>query len=367
MEVMERAMAREKAGFPVLHLEVGEPDFAPPPAVVEACSTALEAGRTHYTDSRGLADLRAAIAADKSDRASVSVSEEQVIVTNGTSSAMLLVFALLLNPGDEILLATPHYPCYPNFIRFFGGVPRLIPSDPKQAYAMDPSRFAEFVSERTAAILVSSPANPTGAVQDEAVLKQLAALGVPLIADEIYDGLILDHSGFPSTLAVTENSFVLDGFSKRYAMTGFRLGYVIAPQEAVRPLQVLQQNLFISANDFVQHAGLAALQQGAAWVEKMRRSYRQRMVKLADGLESLGIEIVSRPRGGFYLFADFRHLGMGSVSLANRLLEEANLAVAPGVDFGKAGEGFLRFSCAAGDHVIDEALHRLKQLKWLRP
>ena len=359
MEVMERAFALEREGARVLHLEIGEPDFPPPPAALDACAAALSGGHTHYTDSRGVDDLRVAIAADKSRRTGVPVDPARVIVTNGTSPAMLLVFALLVNPGDEVIVAAPHYPCYPNFIRFCGGTPVPVRCDPEDGYRFHAERVRAAVTPRTRAVVVASPANPTGAVQSAEDLAALAELGLPLLSDEIYDGLVYDGARATSALEVTPNAFVFDGFSKRYAMTGFRLGYAIAPPEAVRGLQVLQQNLFISANDFVQQAGIAALAEGEATVRGMRAAYERRRGLLVEGLRKLGFGVPVLPRGAFYVLADARAFGADSQRLAFGLLERTGVAACPGVDFGEQGEGFLRFCYAASEETIAEAVERL--------
>jgi aspartate/methionine/tyrosine aminotransferase len=361
MEVMERAFAMERQGRRVLHLEIGEPDFPPPPAAVAACARALEAGETHYTDSRGLAELREAIAADHTRRSGVAVDPERVIVTNGTSPAMLLVFSLLIDPGDEVILGAPHYPCYPNFVRYCGGTPVSVRTDPARGYPLDPEAVRRAVTPRTRAIVVASPANPTGAIQSEQTLRGLAEIGLPLISDEIYDGLVYDDAQVVSALGVSDRAFVLDGFSKRYAMTGFRLGYAIVPEPALRPLQVMQQNLFISANRFVQHAGLAALRDGAATLDAMRSAYAQRRMRLVHGLRELGFGVPVVPQGAFYVFADARAFGSDSRRLAFDLLERAEVGTTPGIDFGEAGEGWLRFCYAASESALDEALERLSR------
>ncbi len=359
MEVMERALALEREGRRIVHLGVGEPDFAPPAAAVAASIRALRAGETRYTDSRGLLELREAIAADHARRFGVRVDPDSIVVTNGTSSAMQLVFALLVAPGDEVILGTPHYPCYPNFIRVFGGSPVFVPTRAEAGYPLDPEAVRRALGPRTRAIVVASPANPTGAVQSRQTLSALAELGVPLISDEIYDGLVYDDARTTSALELTDQAFVLDGFSKRYAMTGFRLGYVIAPRAAARPLQVLQQNLFISANRFVQHAGIAALEHGAPTVGRMRDAYARRRTLLVDGLRKLGFGVPVVPQGAFYVFADARSFDTDSRRLAFDLLERAGVATAPGIDFGAAGEGFLRFCYAASEADLEEALSRL--------
>lgn len=359
MEVMERAFAMQREGIDVLHLEIGEPDFPPPPAAVAACAAALERGETHYTDSRGLPELREAIARDRSRRFDAEVDPERVIVTSGTSPAMLLVFSLLIDPGDEVVIGTPHYPCYPNFVRFCGGVPVLVETDPADGYRLDADAVSRALTPRTRAIVVSSPANPTGAIQDESTLRALAELGLPLVSDEIYDGIVDEGVRVASAAEVSEDAYILDGFSKRYAMTGFRLGYAVVPSAALRRLQVMQQNLFISANHFVQHAGLAALAEGGATLERMRQTYTIRRRRLAEGLRDLGLRVPTLPRAAFYVFADARHVSGDSLGLAFDLLERAHVGVTPGIDFGAAGEGWLRFCCAVSEDAIDRALERL--------
>jgi aspartate/methionine/tyrosine aminotransferase len=363
MEVMERAMAMEReGGARVIHLEVGEPDFPPPPAAVEACARALREGETHYTDSRGLAELREAIAQDHARRAGVPVGPERVIVTNGTSPAMLLVFLLLVEAGDEVIVGTPCYPCYPNFVRVCGGRPVFVETRAEEGWRLDPEAVRRALSARTRAIVVSSPANPTGAIQDADTLAALARLGPPLVSDEIYDGLVYDGAAVTSALRVSDEAFVLDGFSKRYAMTGFRLGHAVVPAAALRPLHVLHQNLFISANRFVQHAGLAALRHGAETLAGMRAAYARRRTLLVEGLRKLGFGVLAPPQGAFYVFADARAFGGDSLALAGELLERARVGVCPGVDFGAAGEGWLRFCCAASEQDIGEALERLARV-----
>jgi len=362
MEVAERAFAMQRAGTEVIHLEIGEPDFAPPPAAVAAIGEALKAGETRYTDSRGIADLREAVAREHSRRSGTEVEPDRVIVTSGTSPAMLLVFSLLLEPGDEVILGTPHYPCYPNFIRFCDGEPVLIPTNPDRGYQLDVAAVRAAVTPRTRAIVVNSPANPTGAIQSAETLRALAGLSLPLISDEIYDGIVYGGARVTSALSVSGEAFVLDGFSKRYAMTGFRLGYAVVPRDALRPLQVLHQNLFISASSFVQRAGIAALRTGAEQVEAMRSAYDRRRVLLLDGLRELGFRIPVEPEGAFYVFADARSFGSDSRRLAFEILERAHVGVTPGVDFGAAGEGWLRFCYAASEARIEAALTRLARV-----
>ncbi len=359
MEVMERGMAMSRAGAEVVQLGVGEPGFPPPPEVVRAVTSALEQGHTHYTDSRGLYELREAISKDCLHRRGVHVSPDQIVVTNGSSPALFLAINLLVDPGDEIIILTPHYPCYPNLVAVCGGVPVFVPTSPGDGYLADVAGVKRAVTNRTKGILIASPANPTGAVQPPEVMEALVQLGVPVLADEVYDGLLYDQAVNTSPLAFSEECFVFDGFSKRYAMTGFRLGYVIAPSTAIRRLVSLQQNLFISAGHFVQTAALAALVHGRAHLEMMVGEYAQRRARLVAGVRNLGLSVPVKPLGAFYVLADARHLGQDSLALAFEILERAHVALGPGRDFGEIAEGFLRFSFAAPVDAIDRAMEQL--------
>ena len=360
MEVMERGMQLQRQGIQVMQLGVGEPGFEAPPAVVQAAVAALQGGQTHYTASLGMQELRGAIAQECERRRGVAIRPEQVMVTTGTSPAISMVLRLLLDPGDELIVPTPHYPCYPNMAAVCNARSVFVPSDPAQGYRVDVDRVRAAIGPRTRGILLASPANPTGAVQPREVVRELCELGVPVLSDEIYDGLLYGGARVTSPLSFTDECFVFDGFSKRYAMTGFRLGYVIAPEQAVRPLRSMQQNLHISASQFVQRAGIAALEAGESHVAQMRERYAERRELLVSGLRELGFGIAVPPAGAFYVLADARHLGTDSLALAYRLLDSAHVAVAPGRDFGEAAEGFLRFSFAATEGDIRTALQRLR-------
>ena len=359
MEVMERGMAMAREGTSIVQLGVGEPDFDAPPEAVRAAVDSLQSGETHYTDSRGVFSLREAIARDCAARRGVTVSPDQVVVTSGTSPAILLCLNLLVDTGDEVILATPYYPCYPNMIAVCGGTPVLVPTGPEDGFVVDVARVRAAVTPRTRAILLASPANPTGAVQPREVIEGLSELGVPILSDEIYDGLTYDGARVTSPLQFTEQCYVLDGFSKRYAMTGFRLGYLIAPTIAMRPLQSLMQSFFISTSQFVQQAGLAALAHGAGHVERMRKEYAARRRIMVDGLRDMGLSIPIDPPGAFYVLVDMRHFGRDSLTLAFDILEKAHVALGPGRDFGEAAEGFVRFSFATSRDQIEEGLRRL--------
>lgn len=360
MEVMERGLALEREGADIVQLAVGEPDFEAPEPVIEEAVRALRAGETHYTASRGLHALCSAIATECRARRGVEIAPEQVVVTSGTSPALYMVMRLLLEPGDEIILPTPHYPCYANMALTCGARPVYVETFADDGYVIDPARVRGALSARTRCIVLASPNNPTGAVQPPAVVRELAALGLPILSDEIYDGLLFDGAEVTSPLRFTRDCFVFDGFSKRYAMTGFRLGYVIAPERSVRPLQTLQQNLHICASQFAQRAALVALERCGAHVARMRQAYDRRRELLLTGLRELGFEVPRPPQGAFYVLAGARHLGDDSLRIALDLLERAHVGVAPGRDFGGIAEGHLRFSYATGEHRIAEGLSRLR-------
>lgn len=358
MEVLEAAQAREQAGESIIHLELGEPDFPTPAPVLEAAARALADGETHYTHSLGILPLREAIAQWYLSRYGVTVSPEQVVVTSGTSAALCLVTAALLEPGEEILISDPRYACYPNFITAFGGRPVSFPIDAAEGFRYNAEAARAAITPRTRALLVNSPGNPTGAVQSRRTLQELAELGLPIISDEIYHGLEYGERA-ASILEVTDRAFVLDGFSKRFAMTGWRLGWLVAPRDCIRAIQTLQQNLFICAAAFAQWAGLAALRECAGDLERMREVYAARRAFMLERLRALGFPVAGEPSGAYYLLADARHRDTDSLRLSRRLLDEARIGVTPGVDFGPRAEGYLRFSYANHLDRLREGMERL--------
>lgn len=365
MDVVARAKELEAQGRDIVRLEIGDPDFPTPEVIMRAAEAAMEAGETNYTQSLGLPDLRDAIAGHMHSVYGVSVDSGAIVVTQGSSPAMLLLFGALLDPGDEVIMADPCYPAYPNYVSFLGGV-----SVPVRVRAADGFRFRideveSALSPRTKAIMVNSPCNPTGGVLGTADFAALAALaerhGLWLASDEIYHGLQFEGRSH-TVLEFTDRAFVLNGFSKAYAMTGWRLGYLIAPAEFVRPAEKIQQNFFLCANHFVQEAGTAALLHAQGDVARMREQYDQRRRYLIPALRDVGLTVATEPLGAFYVFADATAWSGDSLALAGRLLEEAGVAVAPGIDFGPGGEGFLRFSYATSLERLHEGVERLG--KW---
>jgi aspartate/methionine/tyrosine aminotransferase len=275
---------------------------------------------------------------------------------------MMALFAALLEPGDETVISDPHYACYPNFIRFVDGVPVTVPIHEADGFQLRPEAIAAKITPRTKAIFINSPANPTGNLLSAERMATIAELGPHVISDEIYHGLVYEGQA-RSILEFTDRAFVLNGFSKRYAMTGLRLGYLIAPPAFVRPIQKIAQNFFISANAAVQYAGLAALTDPSAEAEtdRMREVYNQRRLYMIQRLQAMGLGITVPPTGAFYVFANARHVGTDSLKLAFDILEKAHVGVTPGIDFGQGGEGYLRFSYANSMENIAEGMDRLER------
>jgi (5-formylfuran-3-yl)methyl phosphate transaminase len=358
MEVMERAKVLEAQGRDIVYLCLGEPDFPTPAPVIEAAIRSLRSGETTYTHSLGHIELREEIAAFYRRRYGLAIDPGRIIVSSGTSPLMLLLFAALLNEGDEIIVPDPSYACYPNFIRFVGGVPRLLRTREEHGFQPEPAEVRASISSRTRGVLINSPSNPAGSVIPASRLAELAALPVPLISDEIYHGLTYEGEE-RSALEFSPDAFVLGGFSKAYAMTGWRLGFLIAPSQCIRVLQSMHQNFLISANNFVQFAGIAALRDCGAYVARMREEYDRRRRMIVGRLRDLGLGVRKIPEGAFYVLADARHISADSRALAREILESTGVAVTPGIDFGEGAEGFLRFSYANSPENIGKALDRL--------
>jgi (5-formylfuran-3-yl)methyl phosphate transaminase len=361
MEILERAKALEREGRRIIHMEIGEPDYDTPTVIAEAGTRAIEHGRTHYTHSMGHLALREAIAGWMDRKYGLEVSPERVVVTFGTSGAMLLVFQALLDPGDRVVLTDPCYACYPNFVRACHGESVRLPVCEADGFQYDPAAVAEQVELGAKALMLNSPANPTGIVTSPERLRQLVEVTrgrVQLISDEIYQGLTYGESA-RSILEFDPDAVVVSGFSKLFAMTGWRLGYAILPEYLVRPVQKLQQNLFISPPDFPQFAAIAALTEADDDVERMRQQYDVRRKLVLRKLAEMGLEVLVEPTGAFYVFFNVRRYTDDVHALSFEILEEAGVALTPGVDFGPGGEGFLRISYANSLANLDEGLDRL--------
>jgi len=360
MDILEKAQEIERSGISIIHLEVGEPDFDTPACIKEAACKALEEGYTHYTHSLGLFELREAICEYYFNTYGVSVHPDQVVITSGTSPAMFTLFAVLLEEGDEVVISDPHYACYPNFIKFMQGRPVTVPVFEEDGFQYKPEEIEKKITSRTRAIFINSPSNPTGNLLSKKRMETIAQFSPYIISDEIYHGLVYEGKEH-SILEFTDNAFVLNGFSKLYAMTGLRLGYLIAPTAFIRPIQKVQQNFFISANAMIQKAGIAALRSAGDDVKRMKAIYDERRRFMIRRLKEIGLGITREPTGAFYVFANARHLSTDSYRLAFDILEKAHVGVTPGIDFGKYGEGYLRFSYANSLENITEGLNRLER------
>ena len=360
MEVLEKASEMESRGVHIIHLEVGEPDFDIPSKIIETSDTAIRAGHTHYTHSLGDMELRRSIAKHYRVNYNVSVNPGNVIVTSGSSPALLLVLGALIEPDDEVIISNPGYACYANFIKFVHGKAIEIPVYAENGFQYSPEKIAEKITDRTKAIFINSPMNPTGNLLEKKVIQEIANLGPLVVSDEIYHGLVYNNHPH-SILEFTNNAVVVSGFSKAYAMTGLRLGYCICPNELIRPIQKLQQNLFICASSVAQKCGVTALEDCDEDLLKMKNIYNERRLFMINRLKELGFQIPVEPTGAFYVFVDCSHLSANSYELAFDILEKAHIGVTPGVDFGSNGEGFLRFSYANSIENIKEGLDRLEQ------
>ena len=358
MEVMEKAASMEREGADIIHLEVGEPDFDTPECVKEAAIRAIRDGKTHYTHSMGVLELRETIAEHYHDRYKVEVNPDQILVTSGTSPGMLLLFMSLLEPGEEVILPNPYYACYPNFVRMAEGKPVFVDVYEEEGFQYRPEEIKPLIGPRTKAIFLNSPANPTGNLTPPDRMEAIAALGRTVISDEIYHGLVYEGKEH-SILEFTRNAMVINGFSKLYAMTGWRLGYLIVPPEFVRPLQKMLQNFFISANAFVQWAGIAALREAGADVARMKEIYDARRKFIIPKLRELGLGITVEPTGAFYILANAKTFTHDSFQFAFDILRKARVGCTPGIDFGSNAEGYLRFSYANSIENIAEAMKRL--------
>ncbi|MBN1829376.1 MAG: pyridoxal phosphate-dependent aminotransferase [Deltaproteobacteria bacterium] len=359
MDVLERGQELERAGRDIIHMEVGEPDFETPECIKQACYRAIRDGKTHYTNSLGILELREAVAEYYYTTYGVSISPDQVIITSGSSPAMYLLFSALLEKDDEVIVSDPHYACYPNFIRFIGGSPIMVNVYEEEGFQYTPEAIREKMTKKTKGILINSPSNPTGNILGPERMEAAASMGVPIISDEIYQDLVYEGTAH-SILEYTDNAFVFNGFSKAFAMTGWRLGYIIAPKDCIRPMQKIQQNLFICANSFVQWAGVAALKEAGEDVKRMKTIFNERRTYIIQRLRDLGLGIAVEPTGAFYILGRIKHFSMDSYRTAFDILERVGVGVSPGIDFGANCEGYIRFSYATSLENIRKGLDRIE-------
>jgi aspartate/methionine/tyrosine aminotransferase len=363
MDILARARAMEAQGRSIIHMEIGEPDFPTAPAIVQAGIAALLAGRTHYTPALGLPELRAAIAASYPAQARPDAG--RVAVTPGASGALQLIFAALINPGDQVLMADPGYPCNRHFVSLFEGEPRAIPVDASTRYQLNADLVHRHWTGRTVAVLLASPSNPTGTIIAPDEMAQIARAveerGGVLIVDEIYHGLVYEEEAV-TALSHSQNLFVVNSFSKYYGMTGWRLGWLVAPASYIPAIDKLAQNIFLAASTPAQYAALAAYDAGVQQeLQKRRDIFRDRRDFLLPALRELGFEIPLVPQGAFYLYADCSRFTDDSQAFALRLLEQAGVAITPGLDFGShRAARHVRFSYANTLDNLREGVSRLR-------
>jgi len=366
MELLARARELEAQGRSIIHMEVGEPDFPTPEPILRAGIAALEKGELFYTPALGLAELRQAIAGFYRARYGVEVPASRIIVTTGASGALLLTCAVLLDAGDEVLLADPGYPANRHFVRVMGGEPRAVAVDAASDYQLAPEHFERHWGARTVAALVASPSNPTGTLVSTERLSAMAEFartrGGTLIVDEIYHGLVYEGE-CATALAFTDDAFVINSFSKYFNMTGWRLGWLVAPERYVRDLDKLAQNLFLAAPTPAQYAALAAFGPDTlAILEARVREFKARRDYLLPALRALAFEIPVTPQGAFYIYAGCGALTRDSFGFARGLLEQAGVAITPGIDFGvNAPERHVRFAYTSSIERLKEGVRRIAQ------
>ncbi|WP_231368497.1 aminotransferase class I/II-fold pyridoxal phosphate-dependent enzyme [Mariprofundus ferrooxydans] len=368
MQLLERAKQLEAAGRRIVHMEIGEPDFSTPASVIDAAHAALDSGDSFYTPSTGNPALQQAIARWYREEYGVDVSPERILITPGTSGAFSLIYAALIEAGESVLLSDPGYPCQRNFIRLAGGEPVSVPVGPETLYHLSPGLIEQYWQSGTRAAVVINPSNPTGTLISDDALQQVAAtcrrLGGYLISDEIYHGLTYGLKA-RCALEFDDNAIVVNGFSKRWAMTGWRIGWVIVPEELIDACRRVMQNIFIAAPTLSQYAAIAALR-ATDDCERMRLAYDERRRYLLEALPELGFNIVVQPQGAFYIYANVERITDDAKSFCWEILENVGVAITPGEDFGTyRAAGHVRFSYATGMDDIRLGVARLRE--WLQP
>lgn len=360
MGIVDEAARLERAGYPVIHLEKGELGLDTPMPVKQAAIEALLANKTRYSHSSGLPELRQAVADYYASRYEVRIDPQQVVMNAGSSAALVEIFLALLHPGDEVVLPDPGYPAYPRFVTAARGVP-VQAGSASTGYWHTPELVREHLTPRTKAVLINFPSNPTGSVADAAELAAFTELGPIVVADEVYHGLEADGHHSRSILEFTDNAVVVGSFSKAYAMTGWRLGYLIVPQQMISAVARMHENLFVGTNTFVQWAAITALAHAAETQRQIREELNGRRDCLLAELSRLGMRLAHQPRGGFYIFVRQQANTGTSAQLAANLLKHTHVAITPGSVFGPSGEGNIRFSLSAPVDQIAAAMRRVEK------
>jgi aspartate aminotransferase len=365
-EAAARARALEATGRSVVHLEIGEPDFDTPANIRDAAKRALDRGATHYTPTPGIPELRAAIAADATARKRFEVRPDRVVVVPGGKPVMFFAITMLVDEGDEVVYPDPGFPIYESMANFVGGKAVPCPIRQENGFRLDPDELATLVSERTKLVIINSPANPTGGVSTREDLEKIAALArrydFTVLADEIYGRILYEgeHVSIASLPGMAERTIVLDGFSKTYAMTGWRMGYAILPEPLVMPFSRLVVNSVSCTNAATQWAGVEALTGPQDAVAAMVTEFKARRDLIVDGLNAIPGVTCLRPKGAFYAFPDISGTGLTGAELADKLLYEGGVCGLAGTAFGRVGTNHLRFSYATSRENIAEALRRMR-------
>jgi aspartate/methionine/tyrosine aminotransferase len=367
MRLLERAREIEARGRRVVHMEIGEPDFPTPPPIVEAGRRALAEGRTHYTASRGLDRLRMAISRHYGERYGVEVNPERILITPGASGGLQLLLASLLDPGDAVLMPDPGYPCNRHLVALLGGIPRLVPVGPETRYQITADLLETVWRPDVRVVMVASPSNPTGTLLDGAELQRLyqavRARGASLLVDEIYQALVYGTNDRTALACGSHDLFVVNSFSKYFGMTGWRIGWVVAPLEAAPVLDRLAQNLYLAAATPAQYAALSAFEPKTLGIlEERRLEFERRRDYLLPALERLGFRFLARPDGAFYLYGACDEIAEDSGRLAADLLDSQAVAVTPGLDFGgNAPNRHLRFAYTTHLEALQEGVNRIER------
>jgi aspartate/methionine/tyrosine aminotransferase len=367
MEIQRRAFELEAGGRRIVHMEIGQPDFPAPQPVVDAAIAALRREPMGYTDALGIRPLREAIAQFYADRYRLTVAPERVVVTAGASGAFLIAMGALIGPRDEVLMPDPCYPCNRHFVRMFEGEAKTIPVDEHAHYQLSLADVRRHWGPRTRGVMLASPSNPTGTIVPPDVLRAILAesdarAGFALV-DEIYQGLTYDGPHLPTALGFSDRAFVVNSFSKYFCMTGWRLGWMVAPAEYVREMERLAQNAFICVSAPAQHAALAAFSPATIGIlEERRAEFQRRRDFLVPALRSLGFSVPLMPQGAFYVYAGCERFAEDSEAFAWRVLEEAGVAITPGVDFGEhRARSHVRFAYTRTLADIEEGVERLRR------
>jgi aspartate aminotransferase len=366
LKVLGLAKKLEREGKDIVHLEVGEPDFDTPDHIKKAAEKALAEGMTKYVPSAGIPELREAIA-EHAGANGIKATADEVLVTPGAKHAIFCAMAAVLDPGDEVLIPSPCW-TYESIVKIAGGKPVFVETPRADGFKLKAEKLQKKLTPKTRMLLLNYPNNPTGAVMSEKELRAIADLASDrelwVLTDEIYDCLAYEgkHVSVASLPKMRERAIYINGFSKAYAMTGWRLGYSVAPVELVKEMVKIQQASTSCATSFVQAAGLAALRGPRDYVQQMVEEYRKRRDVIVDGLNSIEGFECAKPEGAFYAFPSIEKLGVKSMALCERLLREAGIAAVPGSAFGPYGEGYVRFSYANSEDNIRKAIDRMREM-----